>query len=114
MCSEKRCSGLPTKKEQKGISTPVEQEDVSKEKEVTAAELLSMVASQLLIPRQEQRGRSHSCVARFVDDDRFPRLVHIVVHAKVGCHAVQQHAMIGGHLRELLVLVTGGEAKRKK
>lgn len=63
---------------------------------------------------EKRREPSHPCVARFVDDDRFPRLVHVVVHAKVGCHAVKQHAMVGGHLREFLVLVTGGEAKHKK
>lgn len=65
------------------------------------------------IQRQDLKQRSHSCVARFVDDDRLPRLIHVVVHAKVGCYTMQQHAMIGSHLRELLVLVTGGETKQK-
>lgn len=63
--------------------------------------------------RRDLKRRSHPRVARFVDDDRLPRLVHVVVHAKVGCHAMQQHAVVGGHLREFLVLVAGGEREHK-
>lgn len=57
---------------------------------------------------------SHACVASFIDDDCFACLINIVVHAKVSSHTVQQHTMVRGHLRKLLVLVTKRQHKRKK
>lgn len=44
----------------------------------------------------------HACAARPVDDDRFARLVYIVLHAKIGRHPMDQHTVVGRHLRELL------------
>ena len=52
---------------------------------------------------------SHARVARLVNDDSLARLVHIVVHAKVCGHPVQQHAVVRGHLGKLLILVTASE-----
>lgn len=57
---------------------------------------------------------SHACVASFIDDDCFACLINIVVHAKVSSHTVQQHTMVRGHLRELLVLVTKSNTKGKR
>lgn len=62
---------------------------------------------------QSQELHSHARVARFVDDDSLARLINVMVHAKVGSHAVQQHAMIRSHLRKLLVLVTVRDIKQK-
>lgn len=46
----------------------------------------------------------HASVACLVDDDCFARLVHVVVHAEISCNSMKQHAMVGGHLRKLLIL----------
>lgn len=54
----------------------------------------------------DQSGVLHACVTGLVDDDRFARLVHVVIHAKIGSDSMQQHAVIRGHLRELLILIT--------
>lgn len=52
---------------------------------------------------QEERDRSlHACPARGVDDDRLACVVHIVLHAKVGRHPVDQHAVVRRHGSELL------------
>lgn len=44
----------------------------------------------------------HACAAGPVDDDGLPRLIYIVLHAEVGRHPVDQHAVVGRHLWELL------------
>lgn len=36
----------------------------------------------------------HSCVTGLVDNDRLPGLVNVMVHAKVGSYAVQQHPVV--------------------
>lgn len=36
-------------------------------------------------------------------------MVYIVLHAKVGCHPVDQHSVVGRHVRELL---EGAESDR--
>jgi len=64
------------------------------------------------LTKTSQEHHSHARVARLVDDDSLSRLIHIVVHAKVGSHPMQQHSVIRSHLRKLLILVTGG-AKRE-
>lgn len=55
--------------------------------------------------RRERRTGScahvHARAAGPVDDDRLSRLIHVVLHAEVGRHPVDQHAVVGGHLREL-------------
>lgn len=43
----------------------------------------------------------HACAAGPVDDDRLSRLIYIVLHAEVGRHPVDQHAVVGRHLWEL-------------
>lgn len=53
----------------------------------------------------------HARAARPVDDDRLPRLIYIVLHAEVGRHPVDQHAVVGRHLRELL---KGTEEEKKR
>lgn len=58
----------------------------------------------------DQKVHSHACVACFVDDDSLACLINIVVHAEVGSHTVEQHAVIRSHLRKLFILV----AKRKE
>lgn len=63
--------------------------------------------------RQGERLHSHACVARLVDYDRLARLIHIVVHAEVGSHTMQQHTVIRSHLRKLLILVTACDTKNK-
>lgn len=52
----------------------------------------------------------HACAAGPVDDDRLSRLVYIVLHAKVGRYPVDQHTVVGRHVRELL---KGTERVRK-
>lgn len=44
----------------------------------------------------------HACAAGPVDDDRLACLVYIVFHAKVGRHPMDQHTVVGRHVRELL------------
>lgn len=44
----------------------------------------------------------HASAAGPVDDDRLARLVYIVLHAKVGRHPMDQHAVVGRHVSELL------------
>ena len=44
----------------------------------------------------------HASAAGPVDDDRFARLVYIVLHAKVGRHPMDQHTVVGRHVRKLL------------
>lgn len=44
----------------------------------------------------------HACAAGPVDDDRPARLVHIMLHAKVGRYPMDQHTVVRRHLRELL------------
>lgn len=51
---------------------------------------------------------SHPGVGGLVDDHRLPTGIHIVVQAKVGSHAVQQHPVVGRHGRELPLLATAG------
>lgn len=55
----------------------------------------------------------HSCAAGLVDDNRFPGLIHIVVQPKVSCHPMDEHPLIGWHLRELFIMVTGKEHKKQ-
>ena len=65
---------------------------------------------QILYLFRPPSSHSHACVSRFVDDDGLAGLVYVVIHAKVGRHAVQQHAVVRRHLGELLVLVTVRES----
>lgn len=50
---------------------------------------------------------SHSCIASFVDDHAFPRLVDVMVQAKVSSYSVQEHSVVGGHGWELSSLAPG-------
>lgn len=52
----------------------------------------------------------HARAAGPVDDDRLACLVYIVLHAKVGRHPMDQHTVVGRHMRELL---KGTERARK-
>lgn len=58
--------------------------------------------------RGAQQRHSHPGAGGLVDDHRLPAGVHIVVQAKVGSHAVQQHPVVGRHGRELPLLATAG------
>lgn len=55
---------------------------------------------------------SHARVARLVDNNSLPGLIHIVVHPEVGSNTMQQHTMIRSHLRKLLILVTARTQER--
>lgn len=61
--------------------------------------------------KTQQRCYLHSGIAGLVDNYRFPSLIHIVIHPKVSCHSVHQHPLVGRHLRELFIVITG---KRKQ
>lgn len=51
----------------------------------------------------------YACAAGPVDDDRLACLVYIVLHAKVGCHPMDQHTVVGRHVRELLKGTIAGD-----
>lgn len=40
-------------------------------------------------------------------------MIHIVVQPEVSCHTVNEHPLIGGHLRELFIMVTEREDREK-
>lgn len=44
-----------------------------------------------------------------VDDDRLACLIYIVLHAKVGRHPMDQHTVVGRHMRELLKGTIAGD-----
>ena len=51
-------------------------------------------------------GYLQSGIGSPVHDDTLPTLVNIVVKAKESSNPVNQHSMVGRHLRELKVLVS--------
>lgn len=55
----------------------------------------------------------HACAAGPVDDDRLACMVYIVFHAEVGRHPMDQHAVVGRHLRELLKGTETNKEKKK-
>lgn len=55
----------------------------------------------------------HARAAGPVDDDGLSRLVHVVLHAEVGRHPVDQHAVVGRHLRELFKGTEEEEEEKK-
>lgn len=60
-----------------------------------------------------QRRGLHSRAAGLIDDNRFPCLIHIVVQPEVSCHTMDEHPLIGGHLRELFIMITEREDREK-
>lgn len=60
----------------------------------------------------------HACAAGPVDDDSLACLVYIVLHAKVGRYPMDQHTVVGRHVRELLkgteMWEETGKVKKKK
>ncbi len=56
----------------------------------------------------------HARVAGPVDDHRLACLVYIVLHAKVGRHPMDQHTVVGRHVREFLKGAERDRDRRQK
>lgn len=83
--------------------------------------MLNFMQTSMYVNQQENRpsscdrfhpplsyGGSHSSVGSFVDHHRLSTGVHVVVHAEVGGHSVEQHPVVGRHGWELPLMASRG------